>query len=70
MAGTSVSVIGARCVANAAAVATALAGGTSTADATALGNILITLATCPDLMIPLLGEATTPALASTMLNPA
>lgn len=41
--------LGSRCTANAAAVATALAGGTTTAEAQALGALLTILALRPDL---------------------
>lgn len=54
----------------AAAIAAAAGGGIVTADITALAAVLTAMATCPDIMIPLLGEASTPASASTMLVPA
>lgn len=49
-----------RMAANAAAVATAMGGGTSTAEMTGLANLLATLALRPDLAIPalLLGDQT------------
>lgn len=70
MAGANVSTVAAQCKTNAAAVATALGGGVVTADVTALGAVLALLATSQDIMIPLLGQATTPATQTTMLNPA
>lgn len=69
MAQAKISTIAAQCTANAAAVATALAGGVVTSDVTALGAILATLALSPDISIPLLGQSTTPTLAPTMLTP-
>lgn len=41
-----------RCLANAAAVATALAGGTTTAEATALAGLLDVLSKRQDLAVP------------------
>jgi hypothetical protein len=45
-----VSVAASRALANAAAVATAMAGGTTTAEATAIANLLLVLARRNDLM--------------------
>lgn len=70
MAGSNMSLVAARMTANAAAIATAAAGGLSTADIQSLGQILALLSVSQDVMIPLIGQATTPATASTMLNPA
>lgn len=64
-----ISVLGTQCTANAAAIAAAVAGGCVTSDITALGAILSLLGLSQDVSIPLLGQATTPALASTMLTP-
>ncbi len=47
-----VSTAGSRITANAAAVATAMAGGTTTAEAAALGAFLTALATRNDLVFP------------------
>lgn len=69
MAQAKVSVIAAQCTANAAAVATALGGGVVTSDVTALGAVLALLSLSPDIMMPLIGQATTPTLAPTMLTP-
>jgi hypothetical protein len=69
MANAKVSVIATQCTANAAAVATALGGGIVTSDVSALGAVLALLALSPDVITPLIGQATTPALAPTMLNP-
>lgn len=60
------AVLGSRITTNAAAVATAIAGGTSTAEAQALGALISTLALRPDLSLPpLLLNAT----AAANLNP-
>lgn len=56
--------------AQAAAIAAAAGGTVVTSDITALAAVLSALAISPDVSIPLLGLATTPALASTMLTPA
>lgn len=56
--------------AQAAAIAAAAGGTVVTSDITALAAVLAALAISPDVSIPLLGLATTPALASTMLTPA
>jgi hypothetical protein len=69
MANARLSTIATQCTANAAAVATALGGGIVTSDVTALGSVLMLLALSPDLMVPTIGQATTPALASTMIQP-
>lgn len=55
---------------NAAAVATAAAGGLVTNDITNLASILSALALSQDISIPLISIATTPANASTMPIPA
>lgn len=70
MAQAKLSTIGAQCITNAAAVATALGGGVVTADVTALGAVLNALAVSPDISLPLLSIATTPATQSQMLTPA
>lgn len=54
----------------AAAVATAMGGSVVTSDITALSAVLATLALSQDISIPLIGQSTTPANASTMLTPA
>lgn len=48
----SLTTAGSRITANAAAVATAMAGGTSTAEATAIGALLTILAARNDLSYP------------------
>jgi len=63
------SALATQCTANAAAIAAQVGGGCVTADITALGAVLAALAVSQDVSIPLLGLATTPALASTMLTP-
>jgi hypothetical protein len=55
---------------NQAAMAAAIGGGVVASDIAALAAILSLLALSPDIMIPLMGQATTPALAPTMLTPA
>jgi hypothetical protein len=69
MAQMRVSVLATQCTANAAAIAAAVGGGCVTSDITALGAILALLAVSQDIMIPMMGQATTPALAPTMLTP-
>ena len=69
MANAKISTIATQCTANAAAVATALGGGIVTSDVTALGAVLMNLALSADISTPIIGQATTPALASTMLQP-
>lgn len=54
MANAKISVLGAQCTANAAAVATALAGTVVTSDVTALGAILTALSNNPALMVQLI----------------
>lgn len=49
-----ISTVGAQATTNAAAVATALAGGITTAEVQALGDLLSTLAKRPDLLEPVL----------------
>jgi hypothetical protein len=66
----TVTLVSQRMIANAAAIATAAAGGLTTADIQSLGAILATLALSQDISIPLIGQSTTPATASTMLVPA
>lgn len=70
MAGANVSLVAARMTANAAAIAAAAAGGLTTADIQSLGQILALLSVSQEIMIPLISQATTPATASAMLNPA
>lgn len=48
----SLATIASRITANAAAVATAIAGGTSTAEAAALGDLCLVLSQRPDLSLP------------------
>jgi hypothetical protein len=55
--------------ANAAAVATAAGGTIVTSDITALAAVLNLLALSQDIITPLIGQATTPALAATMIQP-
>lgn len=50
MANAKISVLGAQCTTNAAAVATALGGGVVTSDVQALGTILTNCALRPDIM--------------------
>jgi hypothetical protein len=69
MANARLSTIAAQCITNAAAVATALGGGIVTSDVSALGAVLTNLALSPDLMTPTIGQSTTPANASTMIQP-
>lgn len=70
MAGSTLSNLAVRFgPAQAAAIAAAAGGTVVTADITALAAVLTTLAVSPDVSIPLLGQSTTPALASTMLAP-
>jgi hypothetical protein len=69
MANAKLSTIATQCTANAAAIATAMGGGIVTSDVTALGAVLACYALSPDLTIPTIGQATTPALASTMIQP-
>jgi len=49
---SKLSLMSTQIAANAAAVATAIAGGVSTADATALADLLKTLSLRPDLAVP------------------
>jgi len=72
MAGASMSTVATRLNigGNQAAIAAAIGGGVVAADVASLGAILSLLALSQDIMIPLIGQATTPANASTMLNPA
>jgi hypothetical protein len=69
VANARVSVIATQFIANAAAVAGSTGGGIVTSDITALGNVLALLALSPDIITPLIGQATTPALAATMIQP-
>lgn len=70
MAGSTISNLATRFgPAQAAAIAAAAGGTVVTADITALAAVLSALAVSPDVSIPLLGLATTPALATTMLSP-
>lgn len=69
MANATVSLVAARMTANAAAIATAAGGGLVTSDIQSLGQILAALAFNQSMAIPLIGEATTPSTASTMLTP-
>lgn len=69
MANSTLSNLATRMNATAAATAAALGGTVVTADVTALAAVLNALAVNPGMSIPLLGLATTPALASTMLTP-
>lgn len=69
MANAAVSLVAARMTANAAAIATAAAGGLVTSDIQALGAVLAAMAASAEGMIPLISLATTPANASTMLTP-
>jgi hypothetical protein len=55
--------------ANAAAVAAAAGGTIVTSDITALAAVLNLLALSQDIITPLIGQATTPALAATMIQP-
>jgi hypothetical protein len=70
MAGAKISTLGAQMITNAAAIAGQVGGGVVTADIQALGAVLNLLALSQDVSIPLLGQASTPATASTMLTPA
>lgn len=70
MAQSTITNLAARMNATAAATAAALGGTVVTSDIVALAAVLNALAISPDVSIPLLGIATTPALASTMLTPA
>jgi hypothetical protein len=77
MANARMSTIAAQCAANAAAIATAMAGGIVTTDVQALAAVLNLLALSPDIITPLISQAVTPpglggtyaAPATTMLNP-
>lgn len=69
MANSTISNLATRLNATAAAVAAAAAGTVVTSDIVALAAVLNALAVNPGTSIPLLGLATTPALASTMLTP-
>lgn len=65
---TKLTVMGAQCTTNAAAVAAAMAGGVTTADVTALGEILKNLGISQDLYIPLAALASA-ALSTTYPPP-
>lgn len=54
---TTLALAGSRITANAAAVATAMAGGTTTAEAQALGKVLSVMALFPAEAQPLLSRA-------------
>jgi hypothetical protein len=68
MANAKLSVLATQMKANAAAIATAVAGGVVTSDITALADMLNTLALNPDLALPAMSQCP-PALASTYLQP-
>lgn len=68
MANAKLSVVAAQMKANAAAIATAAAGGIVTSDITALADMLNTLALNPDLALPAMMQCPA-ALASTYLQP-
>jgi hypothetical protein len=70
VANSTLSNLAARMTATAAATATAMGGTVVTSDIVALAAVLNTLAVSQDVSIPLIGQSTTPALASTMLTPA
>lgn len=67
MANAKLSTLATQFAANAAAVATATAGGVVTADITALADMLKTLSLRPDLALPAMKQAP-PALASTYIQ--
>lgn len=73
MANAKLSLLGTQCTANAAAVATALAGGIVTSDVTALGAMLAAIAsTNPALMMQMINTTGGPGGTSltTQLTPA
>lgn len=70
MANSTLTNLATRMNATAAATAAALGGTVVTSDIVALAAVLNAMAVSQDVSIPILGLATTPALASTMLTPA
>jgi hypothetical protein len=69
MAGSTLTNLSQRFSATAAAVAAAAGGTVVTADIQRLADVLALLALSPDISIPLLGQASTPITASSMLTP-